>query len=126
MIKEINNQKEIEDIFYKLFNTKLLINIYSKIIVYEEEKIMGFMIYDLIYDRCEIEYIGVLEEYRNKKIATRLLEYLNNYELSNITLEVNINNLPAIKLYEKNGFKIASKRKKYYNKDDASLMIKEV
>ena len=126
MIKEINNQKEIEDIFYKLFNTKLLINIYSKIIVYEEEKIMGFMIYDLIYDRCEIEYIGVLEEYRNKKIATRLLEYLNNYELSNITLEVNINNLPAIKLYEKNGFKIASKRKKYYNKDDAYLMIKEV
>ena len=126
MIIEINDQDLIKDIFYNIFKTELKLNIYSKIIIYKEEEILGFMVYDIIYDRCEIEYIGVLENYRNKNIATKLLDYLSNYELSNITLEVSEKNIPAINLYKKNNFKIVSTRKNYYDSDDAFLMIKEV
>lgn len=117
------NIDEIKDIFKEIFNQELKLNIYSKIIAYKEDKIIGFIIYDDIYDRYEIEYIGVLEEYRNKGIGSKLMEYLDN---KNISLEVDVNNENAIKLYEKYGFKKVSIRKNYYNNHDAYLMVKEV
>ena len=39
-----------------------------------------------------------------------------------ITLEVNVDNTPAIKLYEKFGFEIVNTRKKYFNDKDSYLM----
>lgn len=42
-----------------------------------------------------------------------------------ITLEVNEKNEPAIHIYEKYGFKILGRRKKYYNNQfDAYIMTK--
>ena len=86
--------------------------------------------YDLIYERCEIEYIAVKKEYRNKKIASKLLEYvINDCKLNNIvniSLEVNVNNISAINLYKKFSFKIEAIREKYFNNDDAYLMVREV
>ena len=125
MIEVIKDKKIIENIFKNIFNTELKTTVYSNIIIYKEEKIMGFMIYDLIYDRIELEYIGVIEEYRNKKIASKLMDYLINLKLP-ISLEVNINNIKAINLYKKYNFKQASIRKNYYNGEDAYLMIREV
>lgn len=122
MIIEVRKD-EIEDIFYQIFNQELKLNIYSKIVAYKEEEIIGFLIYDDIYDRYEIEYIGVLEKFRNKGIGSKLMEYLDN---KNISLEVDVNNEYAIKLYEKHGFKKVSIRKNYYNGNDAYLMVKEV
>ena len=122
MIVEVSKE-EIENIFKQIFNQELKLNIYSKIVVYKEKEIMGFLIYDDIFDRYEIEYIGVLEQYRNKGIGSKLMEYLKD---KSISLEVDINNKYAIKLYEKYGFKKASIRKNYYNGNDAYLMIKEV
>ena len=114
---------DISKIFKEIFNQELKLNIYSKIVAYKEDKIIGFLIYDDIYDRYEIEYIGVLEEYRNKGIGSKLMEYLSDKPIS---LEVEINNKYAIKLYEKYGFKKVSVRKNYYNGNDAYLMVKEV
>lgn len=122
MILEVN-YKDIENIFKQIFNQELKLNVYSKIVAYKEDKIIGFLIYDDIYDRYEIEYIGVLEEYRNKGIGSKLMEYLKDKP---ITLEVDVTNEFAIKLYEKYGFKKVSVRKKYYNGNDAYLMLKEV
>ena len=122
MIVEVSKE-EIENIFKQIFNQELKLNIYSRIVVYKEKEIMGFLIYDDIFDRYEIEYIGVLEQYRNKGIGSKLMEYLKD---KSISLEVDINNKYAIKLYEKYGFKKASIRKNYYNGNDAYLMIKEV
>lgn len=119
------SKDDIDIIFNKIFNQELRLNIYSKIIAYKDKEIIGFLIYDVIYDRCEIEYIGVLEDYRNMKIGSKLMEYLIKYE-KNISLEVDINNMYAIKLYEKYGFKKVSIRKNYYNGHDAYLMVREV
>lgn len=131
MIKTINDVNIINDIANNIFNFDIKTTTYSKIIGYEmDNKIIGFLVYDLIYERCEIEYIAVLNEYRNKKIASQLLEYAINdckkNNIVNISLEVNVNNISAINLYKKFDFKIEAIREKYFNNDDAYLMVKEV
>ena len=130
MIKEITiNQLSIE--LKKMFNIdeKSIINPFNKIVAYFDNEIKGFIIYSIIYDRCEIEYIGVSLDSRNKKIATKLIEYMIKdieNKCKNITLEVNENNKAAIFLYNKFDFKIAAKRKFYYGNENGILMIKEL
>lgn len=130
MIKEITiNQLSIE--LKKMFNIdeKSIINPFNKIVAYFDNEIKGFIIYSIIYDRCEIEYIGVSLDSRNKKIATKLIEYMIKdieNKCKNITLEVNENNKTAIFLYNKFDFKIAAKRKFYYGNENGILMIKEL
>ena len=87
----------------------------------------GFIIFDIIYDRCEIIDVYTVEKFRNMGIATKLInEIINDYEINNITLEVSVDNCVAIKLYEKLGFKSVALRKEYYNGTDSFLMLKEV
>ena len=56
-------------------------------------------------EKIEIVYIGVLKEFQNKKVASSLVEELlkisENSKCENITLEVNVDNKNAIKLYQK-------------------------
>lgn len=102
----------------------------KKIEYYEEEKIMGFLEYSIIYDRMEIDNILVYEQFRNKKIGTKLMEYIieiaKNNNLINITLEVRQSNYIAINLYKKMGFKETAIRKYYYGDEDAILMENKV
>jgi len=88
---------------------------------------VGLISYSIIYDRIELEYLWVDKKYRNKGIASLLLDYMFNVDnVSNITLEVRVSNLNAINLYKKKGFKICAVRKNYYNGEDAYLMIREM
>ena len=91
-------------------------------------EIIGFIDYSHIYDKAELNYIFINEKYRRLGYAQKLFNHMLN-DLSNvinITLEVNVNNLAAIKFYEKNDFKIVSRRERYYNGVDAYLMLKKV
>lgn len=122
MIKEINNE-EVLNIISNYFNVKNPFNIYSKTLVYEENNIIkGILIYDEIYDRIEIDYILVLNEYRRHGIGKKLINALTN---SNISLEVKKSNMEAIKFYKNCGFKIVAERKNYYKNEDGYLMCKE-
>ncbi len=101
----------------------------SKCFVYEvDEEVVGFIIADIFDDRAEIIDIAVDVMYRNKKIGDKLLKHIidicKNNKCDNITLEVKIDNKPALKLYKNNEFKIISVRKKYYKdgNTDAYLM----
>ena len=93
-------------------------------------EILGFIGIKCILDEAEIMNIVVKKSYRNMKIGSFLLENLilniNNYKIKKINLEVNSNNISAISLYEKYGFKIDGIRKKYYGLDDAILMSKNI
>ena len=100
-------------------------NPFSKYLVYiYENNVIAFCYYYEIYDKLEISYIFVKEEFRNKKIASKLIKYLieNNKDKYNITLEVKKDNINAIKLYKKFGFKEVALRKGYYNGIDGILM----
>lgn len=94
---------------------------------YLKDELVGYINFSIIYDRAELNYICVKEEYQNKGVGKEIMNFfIKQCNVSNITLEVNINNLKAIKLYEKYGFKKVSIRKNYYDGEDAMLMMKEM
>lgn len=106
-------------------------NPYTKIYIYTENtSILGLIHINDIYDRYEINNIYVLEEYRNRGIASKLLEKIiedgKRNNIINITLEVRENNINAIKLYKKYNFEEKAIRKGYYNGIDGLLMEKEM
>ena len=95
-----------------------------------ENMILGFAGISQVLDEATLTNIVVRKDCRGHGIASLILEDLIRNAVANkasfITLEVNINNIPAINLYKKYGFEKVGLRKKYYNhKDDALLMTKK-
>lgn len=129
MILSIINNEDLDSL-YKLYKDNYIpkINEFTKIYSYSiENKNVAFIVFDVIYDRCEIIDLFVQKEYRNNKIASKLINQIEkNFSIKNITLEVKENNYTAINLYKKLGFKIVSIRKNYYFDSDGYLMLKEV
>lgn len=104
---------------------------YSNCLVLKEnDNIIGFISYSIIYDRSEIIDVIVEEKFRNKgyggMLVSRVIDIAVNSNCNNITLEVNVLNEPAIKLYKSKGFEIVSIRKKYYKNNDGYLMKKDL
>lgn len=131
MITEINDILEINKLLAN-FNVEIESKgIYSNYYVYIEDKVvLGFISFDIIFERAELNYIFVNKEKRKQGIATKLFNYMLNVckakNCENITLEVRENNKSAINFYIKNGFKEVAKREKYYKDEDGILMIKEM
>ena len=129
MIEEIKDIKLIENLF-KQYKEKYnpIINDYTFILSYKEnDKYVGFLIYQLLYESAEIIDIFVLEEYRNRGIGKALInKMLENKQIEKVTLEVKNDNKLGIMLYNSLGFKPVSIRKGYYEGIDAILMLKEV
>ena len=135
-INDLNYIKEIEEKFSSVFLTSdisraLENNPYTKFYLYIiDNKVIGFIQIDLIYDRMEIINFNVLDEYQDKHIGSKLLEYVIDLSIKNnllnITLEVRSDNEKAIHLYKKYGFKNVSIRKNYYGKVDGILMKKDI
>ena len=125
----LDELKYLYDLVESEFSVKYSDNVYTNWLIYEtDNKIVGFLNYDSIYDKAEIEYIYVDPLYRKSGIATRLfnkmLEDLDEKNINSITLEVRSDNTSAIKFYEKNNFKNVAIRKNYYGAVDAILMIR--
>ena len=131
MIKEYDSYPlfSVDNFTYKLTEKEFSTNPYLKIITYvEKDKVIGFLLYSLIYDRIEIEQFEVITKERGKGIGDKLLKYLiekyKNSDIKNITLEVKEDNIVAINLYKKYGFKKVSTREKYYDGINGLLMEK--
>lgn len=133
-LQEIENTLEAE--FDDFWNASILEselkNTLSKYVVAKiETEIVGFAgVIDTV-DQFEITNIVVKKKFRNNGIGNALLIELIKLAKTNnkdkIILEVNNTNEPAIKLYEKNGFKNIGFRKKYYNNtDDANIMALQI
>lgn len=97
------------------------------IIAIDNNEIVGFAGISCVIDESTINNIAVRSDKRNCKIGSLLLENLiiisRNLHSSFLTLEVNVNNTPAIKLYEKFGFKNLGIRKNYYNGDTNAYIM---
>ena len=148
MINKNVDISSLKDIFneyqenYSFVDSDFL-KIYSYV---TNDKVVAFLLFNVMYEKCEIVDIFVLKEYRNKGIGTEIIknilknnfivylwvykklinEIINDYTVDNITLEVNMLNKNAINLYEKLGFKKIAVRKNYYKDSDGILMLKEV
>ena len=80
-------------------------------------------------DEGQITNIAVLAEHRGKGLGGRILSWLidaaRERRCEMISLEVRESNLAAISLYEKNGFAVAGRRKRFYKNpsEDALVML---
>ena len=100
----------------------------------EDEKIVGFIDFMVTFNSATIVQIAVLPEYRKQKIATNLLNEMENCfpkdlddVVENVTLEVRKSNEAAINLYKKDGYEIIVEKKHYYpDGEDAIYMVKRI
>ncbi len=97
----------------------------------EANRLIGYLIISRYVDAWHVMNIAVAEDYRRRRIATRLIERL--FEVTSgdgrrgYTLEVRVSNEAAIRLYESQGFKARGVRRGYYtdNREDALIMWKD-
>lgn len=137
----VSDLNEIEDILFSDFDDFWNINTFksellnpnSKYIVAKiDNKIVGYAGIWKAVDDVHITNIVTAKNLRRQNIGSILLSDLIEMAkaengITSITLEVNCNNLPAKKLYEKFGFEVVGLRKKYYNNiDDAIIMTKQL
>ena len=138
MISEMNLQdlEDIKDCLLTDFDDFWSYNILKQelengkskyFVLKQENEIIGFAGILLIIDEVNIMNIVVRKDKRNLGIGSLLLEKIIDFsEIHNatsITLEVNEKNVPAIRLYEKYGFKQVGIRKKYYNNEDNAILM---
>ncbi len=96
----------------------------------EASEICGYLIVYMAADEGDIARIAVDRDFRNQGIADRMLqrlwEHCDKNEINRILLEVRESNESAIKLYEKHGFSVLGKRKRYYTNplEDGVMMEK--
>lgn len=130
-------EENIEEEFDKFWNKEVLKSeldnpASSYIVALDENKnVVGYAGIWQPLEEAHITNIVTKKDKRQNKIGTKMIEKLidmaKERKLSDITLEVNINNLPAINLYKKYQFKEVGLRKKYYNNiDDAIIMTLEL
>ena len=86
----------------------------SDIYIYETNTIVGFC----AYLGSEIRALFVDPDSRGKGIGVSLLEFMLSHINDEATLYVAASNYPAIKLYQKYGFKIISEFQATYNKQN--------
>ena len=120
-IKELGKLININ--FDKVNNIEELINNNKIIGYYDNNNLVGILIYEQLYEIIDLLYIVVEAIYRRRNIGTELIKYLiENSTFEKIMLEVKCDNKNAIKLYKKFNFKIINIREKYYDNQDAYVM----
>ena len=84
---------------------------------------VGYMGLQIFSGEGYVTNVAVLPEYRRRGIAKRLISAEFENEMNFITLEVRKSNTPAIKLYEKAGFKNVGIRPRFYTAPDEDAVI---
>ena len=91
-------------------------------------KVVGYLMGKKVLDEFHLHNIAVHSDYKRKKIGSflinHLIEILLKQKIQLIFLEVSAHNYPAIKFYNKFGFKINGYRNDYYSKGDHAILYK--
>lgn len=89
--------------------------------------VVGYYTMYIICDEGNINNIAVAKKMQKNGIGNILMQDMTNQakilDIKALTLEVNINNIIAERLYEKFGFKIQGIRKNFYNNTDDALIM---
>lgn len=99
--------------------TELLSQDINKLLIAtKEEKVVGYCLYQQLFEQGEIFRIATHPDYQRQGIAAQLLEELfaalTAQGGESLLLEVRADNVPAIALYERYGFAVIHRRKGYY------------
>jgi ribosomal-protein-alanine N-acetyltransferase len=93
----------------------------------DTERALGYIGMHHILDEGLIANVVVHPGYRRRGVATTLMkeiiEYVENHDITRLTLEVRVSNTPAITLYESLGFERDGLRPGFYDspKEDAVI-----
>ncbi len=102
-------------------------NPFAKYLIYKEDnQVIGYLYYSDIYERAEINQFEVEVSHRNCGKGKILLQKMIELVDKNISLEVKIDNLPAIHVYKSLGFVEKTIRKGYYQGIDGILMERKI
>ena len=116
--------------FTSLYNfEEILSSSYQQIWGYFiENELVGFVHLSISFESVDIVNIVVNPSFRRRGIASILMEnILNIYpNCEQLFLEVRVDNLPAINLYNKLGFREINRRKNYYGDVDALVMERTI
>lgn len=123
-----NLQTDFDDFWnFEIFKEELVNNNSIYLVLKYENEIVAFGGIKIILDEADIMNIVTKKYKRNLGFAGLLLNELINLgkkkNCKTITLEVNENNLPAIKLYKNFNFKEVGKRKNYYKNGDTAILM---
>ena len=126
-IKE-NLQTDFDDFWnFEIFKEELANTNSMYLVLKYENEIVSFGGIKFILDEADIMNIVTKKDKRNQGFAKFLLNKLitmaKEQNCKTITLEVNENNLPAIKLYKDFKFKEIGKRKNYYKNGDTAILM---
>lgn len=106
--------------FFDALKTKPYYNIF---VATQNGVLVAYCIITLIAGEAEIINIATKPEFRGRGAGYGLLSFaLKEIKADRVFLEVNINNMQAISLYKKCGFKQIAIRKNYYSSGDAIVM----
>lgn len=136
----LNDLEKIKDILISDFDDFWNYNIFeeelespnSKYIMAKtnDDEIIGFAGIKIFIDNADIMNIVIKKSFRNQGVGSLLLNNLlslcKNLNLSSLSLEVNEDNLPAIHLYKKFGFKQIGMRKNYYHGKNGIVMLYKI
>ena len=88
------------------------------LVVYQSDKVVGYCLYQVIFEQAEILRIGTHPDYQRQGVASQLFEKLNvelrSNQVESLLLEVRADNFAAIALYQQQGFVTIHRRKGYY------------
>lgn len=104
------------------------------LILKDNDNVMGYCIYNIVFEIAEILRIATCPSQQKKGVAQKLMnEFIQLCQLHHaerILLEVRATNMPAICFYQKNGFYQIDVRKNYYQDDkgkiDALILQKDI
>jgi len=96
----------------------------------DKNDIVGYAGASISYEQGDILSVCVHSDFRKRSVAyvlmDTLLEELKNLGVESVFLEVEEDNFPAIKLYQKLNFIKISERKNYYGNKTAIIMQKKL
>ncbi len=113
------------------FYDELANNLANYYCIFKDNVMVGYAGFWHIIDEAHITTVAIKKSARGQKLGECLLNHIieecYKKEIKYITLEVRVSNEPAIKMYEKYGFKSLGTRKNYYqdNNEDALIMWTE-
>ena len=90
----------------------------SLLVVANKNEVVGYCLYQVMFEQAEILRIGTHPEHQRQGIASqlfvRLNEQLQQQQIESLLLEVRADNVAAIALYQQQGFRVIHQRQGYY------------
>lgn len=119
IIYNLDGEYEYDKYSKGLIADSVVNDTYINLIAMQDNKPVGYVSVSTVVDESEILKIVVAKDYRRQGIGYTLicnvLDRLKDNGAKSVFLEVRSENMPAKKLYEKNGFVKINQRQKYYS-----------